>query len=78
MRRGLVLAFASLLAVGPATGQEPTVVAAVNEASNEELLSPGVLAAIFGQNLTIDGCTQVATRLAAADRTLQHAGAGQR
>ena len=48
MRRGLVLAFASLLAVGPATGQEPTVVAAVNEASNEELLSPGVLAAIFG------------------------------
>ena len=61
MRRGLVLAFASLLAVGPATGQEPTVVAAVNEASNEELLSPGVLAAIFGQNLTIDGCTQVAT-----------------
>ncbi len=50
-----------MLAVGPATGQEPTVVAAVNEASNEELLSPGVLAAIFGQNLTIDGCTQVAT-----------------
>ena len=55
MRRGLVLAFSSLLAVGAATGQEPTVGAAVNEFSGEALLSPGVLAAIFGQNLT-EGC----------------------
>ena len=61
MRRGLVLAFSSLLAVGVATGQEPTVVSAVNSASNEPLLSPGVLANILGQNLTMDGCTQVAT-----------------
>ena len=55
MRRGLLLAFLSLLAVGAATAQEPTVGAAVNEASGEPLLSPGVLAAIFGQNLT-EGC----------------------
>ena len=42
--------------------QEPTVVAAVNAASNEELLSPGVLANIFGQNLT-EGCTAFAPGL---------------
>ena len=59
MRRGLVLAFSSLLAVGVATGQDPGVAAAVNSASNEELLSPGVLADIFGQNLT-NGCTESA------------------
>ena len=62
MRRGLVLAFSSLLAVGPATGQEPSVDAALNQASNAPFLSPGVLASIFGQNLT-EGCTQVATSL---------------
>ena len=59
MRIGLVLAFSSLLAVGPATGQEPTVGSAVNSASNEPLLAPGVLANIFGQNLT-EGCTEFA------------------
>ncbi len=61
MRRGLLLAFLSLLAVGVAMGQGPTVTNALNSASNEPLLSPGVLANILGQNLTMDGCTQVAT-----------------
>ena len=61
MGRGLVLAFSGLLAVGPATGQDPDVDAAVNSASNQPLLSPGVLANILGRNLTMDGCTQVAT-----------------
>ena len=78
MRRGLLLAFLSLLAVGAATAQEPTVGAAVNEASGEPLLSPGVLAAIFGQNLT-EGCMDSAPAgRAVAHDALQHAGAGQR
>ena len=62
MRRGLVFAFSSLLAVGAATAQEPSVDAALNEASNEPLLAPGVLALILGQNLA-EGCTEVAPGL---------------